>query len=201
MKIVKILIQTVVILLLLVALVGWLLPSEMAISRKTNIDAPASQIYEVVNNLKVSQEWSPWYKIDPDSTVYTFEGPESGIGAKMSWTSNNPEIGNGSQKIIESNKPTLVKYEMTFEGFEKPSYASFIIVESGGQSQVEWNYEGDVGVNPFYHYMTLMMDGMLGPYYEQGLQDLKTMVENMPDINEESDMEMQTEMDSMTVNE
>ncbi|MBU2913202.1 hypothetical protein [Reichenbachiella agariperforans] len=49
--------------------------------------------------------------------------------------------------------------------------------------------------------MTLMMDGMLGPYYEQGLQDLKTMVENMPDINEESDMEMQTEMDSMTVNE
>ncbi|MBU2913201.1 hypothetical protein [Reichenbachiella agariperforans] len=118
MKIVKILIQTVVILLLLVALVGWLLPSEMAISRKTNIDAPASQIYEVVNNLKVSQEWSPWYKIDPDSTVYTFEGPESGIGAKMSWTSNNPEIGNGSQKIIESNKPTLVKYEMTFEGFK-----------------------------------------------------------------------------------
>lgn len=35
-----------------------------------------------------------------------------------------------------------------------------------------------MGINPVNRYMSLMMDGMIGPDFELGLENLKTVVEN-----------------------
>jgi len=40
--------------------------------------------------------------------------------------------------------------------------------------------ETDIGGNPVGRYVGLMMDGMIGPSYEQGLSDLKAILESAP---------------------
>src|SRR5688572_15761293 len=59
--------------------------------------SPASVLAEFSNFQKFNV-WAPWAKMDPQAK-YTFEGPETGVGAKMSW--DGPETGKGSQETIE----------------------------------------------------------------------------------------------------
>jgi len=47
---------------------------------------------------------------------YAFEGPESGVGAKVIWESK--EVGNGSQWIIESVQDKHLKTGFQFADFE-----------------------------------------------------------------------------------
>src|SRR5687768_16137163 len=77
---------------------GYLLPSEVTVQRQTVINAPPEMGFALVGGYKRFNEWSPWAELDP-KTVYTFEGPESGAGAKMTWASNDPNVGAGSQTI------------------------------------------------------------------------------------------------------
>src|SRR5688572_30446386 len=76
-------------------------PDDFKVSRSAIMNAPASEIFEQVNNLKAWDSWSPWANLDPDAKI-TYAGPEAGVGAKMSWD-GNMEVGKGSLVITESN--------------------------------------------------------------------------------------------------
>ena len=69
---------------------------------------------------------------------------------------------------------------MFFGGYPDPNYANFMITSDGESSTVIWNFEGDMGSNPIGKLMGLFMEGMLGPSYEEGLQNLKSLVEAKP---------------------
>ncbi|MGL1886566.1 MAG: SRPBCC family protein [Reichenbachiella sp.] len=180
MKIVKLIVKIVMGFLLITALIGWILPRDTSLEREIQIEAPAEKIYAIVNDMRQTTAWSPWYRIDPDNTTYSFEG-DIGIGASMEWDSPHPKVKSGSQKIIGNEINKMVKTELYFADMDGPSYASFFIEEKDGVSNVKWNYEADLGSNPYFHYFGLMMDSMLGPSYEEGLVNLKNMVENLPD--------------------
>lgn len=164
-----------VIVVVLVALVGFLLPREVQLERSISVDAQPAEVYQAINDFQNFNKWSPWAQIDPNTT-YDYSGPSSGVGAKMSWTSDHPDVGSGSQEIVESVPDKMVKNVLLFEGFE-PSYASLIIEPSGSGSNITWTFEGDMGNNPIGRYFGLFMDGMLGPQYEEGLSNLKEMLE------------------------
>lgn len=198
MKVLKTIIQVIVIVMLVLALIGWLLPREVEVYREITINAPADKVYGVVNDLKQMDNWSPWHKIDPEGTTYSFEGPNSGVGMKMSWESDHDQVGTGSQEIVESTEASLVKTEMYFGGFDTPNYATFYMEQIGSGTKVKWDFQGDMGPNPYMHYMSLFMDGMLGESYEQGLSDLKAYVEGLPEEEKmiEDDMEMESDSTS-----
>ena len=40
-----------------------------------------------------------------------------------------------------------------------------------------WGFESDLGMNPMARWMGLMMDSLVGGDYEQGLANLKDLVE------------------------
>ncbi|MEQ8711720.1 MAG: SRPBCC family protein [Cyclobacteriaceae bacterium] len=171
---IKILLGLVIVVVLL-AVVGFLLPREVHMERSIAIDAQPNEIYQEINDFQNFNKWSPWAQIDPNAK-YDYSGPSSGVGAKMSWTSDHPDVGNGSQEIIESVANQKVTTVLLFDDFA-PSYASFIIEPSGNGSTVTWTFDGDMGSNPIGRYFGLLMDGMLGPQYEEGLSNLKNMVE------------------------
>ena len=53
-----------------------------------------------------------------------------------------------------------------------------IMLEAGGENtKVTWSNEGDLGANPINRYFGLMMDRMMGPDFEEGLNNLKRAVE------------------------
>tara|TARA_R110002096_G_scaffold343771_1_gene536695 strand:+ start:501 stop:1040 length:540 start_codon:yes stop_codon:yes gene_type:complete len=177
MKILKIVVIVIIAIIGIIVIVGMLSPREVTLERSITINASAESIFEEIKGIKALNSWSPWQKIDPEGTKYTFEGPEIGVGSKMSWESEHPDVGTGSQKITESIENKKIRTELYFGGFDAPSYANITIAPDGGKSIVTWTFEGDMGSNPIGRIMGLMMDGMLGPSYEEGLQNLKTQAE------------------------
>ena len=103
-KFLKILIFILVAIFLLVILGMFLSPKKMAIAESTTIDAPPMLVYNLVDDFKNWEKWSPWKDLDPDA-INTYSKNSEGVGARWSWKGNS-KVGQGSQKIIavESGK-------------------------------------------------------------------------------------------------
>ncbi len=173
----------VIVLALLVAVVvgvGFLLPKTAQLERSIEINAPPATVFVVVNSFKRFQEWSPWQDDDPNAVV-TYNGPESGVGAKMTWSG---EQGMGSQEIVESTPYSRVRTKLVFEGFEGDDYHSAFNIEPVGATatRVTWSFKAIYNGMPG-RYFGLIAEEMLGADYDEGLVNLKALVETMPSVD------------------
>ena len=175
MRIIKWLFGIVVALVLLFLVVGFFLPRQVTVARSIEIDAPASEIFPHVNSLKATEAWSPWLGRDPDVQV-TYNDIEAGDGAAMEWSSDHPQVGSGRQEITESTENESVVTALDF-GEMGMAEAKFLLAEAEGNTVVTWTLDTDMGAGPVGRWMGLMMDGLVGADYEQGLQNLKALVE------------------------
>lgn len=163
-------------LILLLIIVSFFLPREVAVARDIRIDAPAAQVFPHVNSLEATKGWSPWLHKDP-SVQLNFTGPETGVGAAMTWASDHPSVGSGSQEIIASTENRSVTTALDF-GDMGTATAQFTLDPEGDGTKVTWGFVTDTGFNPMARWMGLMMDGWVGPDYEDGLARLKALVES-----------------------
>jgi effector-binding domain-containing protein len=161
----------------LLAVIGFFLPRQVHMERSTVVAAPASTVFALVNGYKMFNKWSPWHGIDPDAK-YTYEGPDSGVGARMTWA-GNASVGSGSQEVIESRPGEMVRVKLDF-GDQGGGTAQFNLVPEGDGTKVTWGFDTDLGMNPISRYFGLMIDGMVGKDYEKGLAGLKTLAESLP---------------------
>ncbi|MBS1490877.1 MAG: SRPBCC family protein [Bacteroidetes bacterium] len=179
-KILKIIGITLVSFVVLIGIVSLFLSPKSHIERSVVINAPDSVIFLQVNSLKNQNKWSPWVEHDPNTQV-TYEGSETGVGAKMNWKSE--KLGNGSQWIVESVPNKHLKSEMQFEGFGGTNTSDINLEPTDGGTKVTWTYDGDVTGSGFImvslgKIMNLMMDSMMGGDYERGMSKLKTLAES-----------------------
>jgi len=194
MKILKIVGIIIIVLIVIIGITGMMLSGEAQMERSIVINAPVEKVFKEVNTFKNIFEWSPWTKLDPDMQT-EFSGPESGVGAKYSWVSDNPNVGNGMQELVESRENEYVKTKMEFDA-PGENYAEYILEPEGEGTKVTWTYIGKTS-QFMMKFMMLGIDSYLGPQYEQGLADLKTYVEGLPDPEPEPMEEMP--MDSTDV--
>ncbi len=177
MKFIKWFLIVVALLIVTLALIGFFLPKSVHVERSVVIETDRDTVFHQVNSFQHFNTWSPWHELDPNAS-YEYSGPESGVGNKMTWSSEEPEVGKGSQEIIESQYPGLIKTKLYFGDDPNPGFAEFKIEEiSYNQTKLTWGFDVDFGKNIVGRYFGLMMDGMLGPYYEKGLQKLKQKLE------------------------
>lgn len=161
-------------LLLLGLVVAYALPREPTVSRSIEIAAPASDIFPLVSDLRHASEWQPWFERDPDISV-TFVGPVEGVGQAMTWESDDPEVGSGRQTVTRL-EPGEVETALDFG--EQGTAAAFVTLEEAGDTtSVTWGFTTDLGFNPVARYFGLGLDGMVGPDFEEGLANLKTLAE------------------------
>ncbi len=153
---------------------GYILPGEAVVQRQVVIAAPPEKVFAVIGNLKRFNEWSPWAEIDPD-IQYIFVGPETGVGQKMSWTSNHPDVGNGSQTItgFEENKRTTT--ELDFGDMGK-AVASMELAPVDGGTGVTWGFKKELK-GAMERWFGLLFDRWIGADYEKGLARLKALAE------------------------
>src|SRR5262245_17499192 len=112
-------------------------PSEFKVTRTATINASPESIFPHVNDLHQWDAWSPWAKIDPNAKM-TFEGPQSGVGAKMTWSGNN-DVGEGSLTIEESTPSSKVRYRLDFvRPFGGTSMSEFTLAPKDGATEVTW---------------------------------------------------------------
>lgn len=161
---------------LIVAAVGgsFLMPQQVHVERSIVISASPDQVFEVVNDVTRAKDWGVWYRRDPNLQL-TLEGPPEGVGAKINWKSATE--GDGSQEITESTPFSSVKTKLDF-GANGAANANFVLETAEGGTKVIWSFDTDVGMNPVMRYMGVMFDSWVGKDYEEGLQNLKKLVES-----------------------
>lgn len=178
MKIFKRILIALAILLLVIAAIGFMLPSKVYVERSTVINQPKESVFSYVNDLRNFNAWSPWHDMDT-AARYTFEGPSSGVGATMHWASDNKDVGKGFMKYIEVSGDTLIREQLGFMSQGSAS-AIFRFVSEGQATRVSWAFEFEVGANPLLRIIGKFMDGVVGKDFEKGLAQLKSNLEKMP---------------------
>lgn len=160
---------------LILAIVYFILPSSAHVERSTVISAQPDVVFAHMNSMKKFHEWSPWASLDPNMKV-TYEGAEEGVGSKMSWESDKQDVGNGSQWIVESIPNKFVKNNLTFGTDPNPSLVTFTLTPENQGTKVTWTFDA-TDMSGGEKIFATFADNMLGPQYEQGLSNLKALVE------------------------
>ncbi len=169
-------------------------PSEVHISRSLAMAAPPDKVFEQVNNLHHSPDWSPFIKLDPN-IKYSYEGPELGEGAVYKW-SGNDEVGEGSMTIVESKPNELVRMKLAFvRPMEDTAEALFTFRPEGDKLNVTWTMTGTNSFIEKAFCLFVDLDKMIGDKFEEGLASMKAIVESAAAKNDEPP----TSTDSPTV--
>jgi hypothetical protein len=159
---------------ILLVVVGYLLPRQVHVERSIVINAPQAQLFDALNGFKRFNEFSPWAALDPN-TEYSYGGPETGVGAKMSWISANDDVGSGTNEIVESTPSDFIRTRLDFGGQLAEATFKFEPADSG--TRVTWGFDGDLGNNPIMRFVGLWFDKWIGTDYEKGLARLKEVME------------------------
>ena len=163
----------VVIFLIVVALQ----PSDFKVERTATMRAPAPAAFAQVNDFQNWRAWSPWEKVDP-ALKRQYEGPKAGAGAIYAWQGNS-DVGEGRMTITESKPAELVRIKLEFfKPFAATNAAEFSFKPAGADSTaVTWTMTGQNNFLSKAICMFVNMDRMVGGMFEQGLTQMKTVVE------------------------
>lgn len=166
-------------LIALVVIISLFLPGSAHVERSTEISAPVSKVFPVVNDMKAWDKWSPWDQKDPDMAKTWGEITE-GQGANYSWEGDPDQVGTGTMTFNEVMENEKIMYELDFAE-QGTALGGFEFSESDGITSVKWYFDTDVS-SPFVigKFFGMMMDGFVGPDFENGLANLKEYVESMP---------------------
>ena len=165
---------------LVVVAVGFLLPREYTVERRVTINAAPERIHALVGDLEAWPDWTPWAKSDQTMAI-TYGELRSGVGAHQSWSGDS---GGGELTFTRSEPEWGIAYDMAFDGGKYPSRSTIVYNRAGSATEVVWTMVGDNGANPFNRYFGLMMDPMVGPMFEDGLNRLKLVAEKQDDARE-----------------
>jgi hypothetical protein len=163
----------IVVFLLVVALQ----PSDFKVERSATMRAPAPAAFAQVNDFQNWQAWSPWEKVDP-ALKRQYEGPKAGTGAVYAWQGNK-DVGEGRMTIMESRPGELVRIKLEFfKPFAATNTAEFSFKPAGADTTaVTWSMAGQNSFLSKAICLFVDMDRMVGGMFEQGLNQMKTIVE------------------------
>ncbi len=152
------------------------LPDTFRVERSITIQAYPEQIFPLINNLQRWDAWSPWEKKDP-AMARTHSGSSEGKGAIYEWEGNK-EVGKGRMEIIESIPPSTIVTKLDFiKPFEAHNTAEFMLESVGVSTNVTWSMRGPNSFVSKVMGIFISMDNMLGPDFETGLGNLKSIAE------------------------
>lgn len=151
-------------------------PSDFRVERSATMRAPAAAPYAQVNDFQKWRDWSPWEKVDPQ-LKRSYEGPQAGTGARYAWIGNK-DVGEGRMTIVESRPGELVRIKLEFfKPFAAVNDAQFSFKPAGDATAVTWSMTGQNNFLAKAICLFVDMDKMVGGMFEQGLAQMKAVVE------------------------
>lgn len=154
---------------------GFFLPASYRVERSAVMRANAGAVYAQLNNFKKWPEWSAWTVERYADMKVSYSGSETGVGAVYTWEGKTS--GRGMMRITGAEPDRWIDYDLDFEQGKYVSRGRLSITPEGDQLKVIWVNEGELGRNPINRWVGLMMDSMMGPDFQAGLDKLKGKVE------------------------
>jgi hypothetical protein len=166
------------VLLALIALAGLALPKSAHASRSTVIAAAPERVYPEIASLKEWNEWSAWNTRDDPKWKPTYSGPDSGAGAKSSWTES--QSGAGTQTITAADPSTGVTYKIEVEGIGLVIDGKIAIAAEGAGTKVTWSDDFDFSRSYMMRYFGPMMGGATEKMIDKSFDGLRKRVTSSP---------------------
>jgi hypothetical protein len=155
--------------------------SEFRVERSASISAPPRAVFAQVNDFHNWEAWNPWGKLDP-AMKQSYEGAPAGTGAIYRWNGNK-EVGEGRMTIIDSRPSDLIRINLEFfKPFAATNSTEFTFKPAGDRTAVTWSMTGKNNFMAKAVHLFMNMDKMVGAQFEQGLAQMKSVVEGSASI-------------------
>lgn len=169
-----------IIFLLIVAvfvIIYFLAPKSYMIKRSIIIDKPHTAVFKYLKFIKNQDHWSPWKKKDSDMKQ-EYIGIDGEVGFIAKWEGNS-DVGIGEQEITNIIENRRIEVTLRFYKPWKSVSNSYTIIDDIGkmQTKVTWGFYGEniFPVNVFMLFYN--MDKAVGKDFEEGLNNLKMILE------------------------
>ena len=178
MRALKIIGLVLVAIIILVLITGLFIDGNYAVEREVTINKSKQEVFDYVKYLKNQDNFSVWAKIDP-AMKKEFRGEDATVGFVSAWDSENPKAGKGEQKIIKIAEGERIDYELHFiEPFESTDYAYLSMnAVNDSVTSVKWGFNGKMKYPMNLMMLTMNMEEMLAPDLQNGLNNLKSTLE------------------------
>jgi len=166
----------VIVVLVAIGLVGggMMLSPAFTVTRSVIVNAPPEKVYGFVADPRGWQQWSVWNQRDPSMAI-TYSGPASGAGAAWSWQSGSE--GDGKMTITSVEPGRRVAFDLEIAGVDARSRGELRFTPEGDRTRVSWTMDGNMGGNPLYRWFAYFAEQLMGPDFEGGLANLKSVAE------------------------
>jgi hypothetical protein len=157
--------------------VGLALPRGYTITRSVTIAAEPARVHQFTGDLDQWPSWTPWLRTDPTLAI-TPGALVTGKGAQLSWKS---KTGGGELTFTRCQPDWGVAFDMTLGKKKRLSACSLQYNSTDRGTEVVWQLQGDSGLDIFGRYFNLMLDPLMGPMLDEGLQRIKMLAEEPDD--------------------
>ncbi|WP_430468563.1 SRPBCC family protein [Winogradskyella ouciana] len=175
MMIVLYVVLAIIALIIILALVA---PKTYSVSRSVTINRPISEVFNYVKFTKNQNDWSPWKKKDPNMTQ-EFIGTDGEVGFISKWEGNK-EVATGEQEIKRIVENELIESQLRFFKPWKSQSDAYLGVKSVdvNTTKVTWGFSGVNKPPSNIFFLFFDMDKTVGKDFEEGLNDLKQILES-----------------------
>ncbi|MBU2951580.1 GyrI-like domain-containing protein [Tamlana agarivorans] len=150
-------------------------PNEFSFNRSRIIKAPASIIYNEVNDYKNWPNFSPWIEQEPDATL-SYEDKTSGVDAGYAW--KGEILGEGKMTTLTVQKNKSISQAIEFiEPFKSKSNIGWTFEPTEGGTKVTWAMDGKQDfMTKMYTTFAGSIEENTSPDFDRGLFKLDSIV-------------------------
>lgn len=166
--------------LLLIAFIGTSIyiavqPNEFSLSKSRVINAPASLLFNKVNDFKNWPEFFPWIEQDPNAQLI-YGDTTAGKGGHYKW--DGASIGEGSIKTIASDENLYIsQYLIGMPAYKTESDIQWHFEPTEAGTKVTWSMEGKQNfMTKMRAVFTRTIVETMSPDFERGLFKLDSTV-------------------------
>jgi uncharacterized protein YndB with AHSA1/START domain len=178
MKVIKRILIAIGAIVVLFFVVALFLPSSFSLERSIEINKSPELVFGQVADFNNWMAWNPWSKMEP-TAKHTITGEPGTVGSSWQW--DGEEIGSGKLTIAAITPPQSIHSTLEFiKPWESSATDDWKFEATENGTKVTWASAGELPY-ALARYMGLMMDSILGTQMEQGLADLKSICEALPE--------------------
>jgi hypothetical protein len=164
--------------LAIVLIVGLFIPTEYSVSREVAINRNKAEVFDYARMLEHQLDYSLWWKMDPKQ-ITTFTGEDGTVGFVAAWKSELDSVGSGEEEIIAIENGARIGFALRFkEPFESNASSEMLFAApDSSTTKLTWNFNGDMTYPFNVMQLFISMEEMLGQDIEEGLQNMKSILE------------------------
>ncbi|UYQ92925.1 SRPBCC family protein [Chitinophaga horti] len=174
MKALKVLAWIVGVVVALFLVLVFAAPSHLRVERSILVNAPANVVWDYLAKFEHFNKWSTW-KLADTAAVYTLTGIDGTAGAFITW--KGEKIGEGKLEHISLEPYKHIRQKIYFfKPYHSQANIFFQLEDADGKTKVTWGFDANYGRPE--NIMGMFMKGALEKDFQQGLDNMKAVVEH-----------------------